>query len=298
MKKAVVGRTIGTVLGTLAVVVGLAGCGSSNGSSNGPVVTMKGNNISQAKYYKALKQDSTAKTVLQKLIVLQSLENSYGKKVSSKTVNKDYETYENQYGDNFSSILKQNNMTKKQFKQQIRTNLLMQQAVEANVTVTDKDLKAQFKDYQPKVQVAEITLKSEKDANKVLKQAQKKNADFAKLAKENSTDTSNLNEGGKLPAFNNMNTTLDKNFTKAAFALKTGEVAKSPVKTSSGYQIIKMLKNPGKGRWQDHKAELKSQILAKDQQDSKVMKKILSKLFKDNDVKIKDSDVNDALAGY
>ncbi|GEN94180.1 peptidylprolyl isomerase [Pediococcus ethanolidurans] len=297
MKMSSLKKIIAITFGTIIIAAGLTGCGNGN-SKDKTVVSMKGSDISQSQYYKALKQDSSAKTVLQKLIVTKSLENEYGKKVSKSDVNKVYTTYENQYGDNFSSILKQNSYTKKQFKQQLRENLLMKKAVKASVKITNKDLKKQFKVFEPKVQVAEITVKTESEAKKILKKSQANNADFAKLAKEYSTDTSNLNNGGKLPAFDNTNTSLDAAFTKAAFTLKTGEIYKSPVKTSSGYEIIKMIKNPGKGKWQDHKTELKAQILAADQQDSKVMKKVLSKLFKENDIKIKDSDLKDALAGY
>ncbi|MCP6645944.1 peptidylprolyl isomerase, partial [Klebsiella pneumoniae] len=80
--------------------------------------------------------------------------------------------------------------------------------------------------------------------------------------KKYSTDTTTKNDGGKLSAFDNTNTSYSSKFLTAAFKLKNGEYTTSAVKTSNGYEIIRMIKNPGKGKMSDHTADLKKQIWA------------------------------------
>lgn len=59
------------------------------------------------------------------------------------------------------------------------------------------------------------------------------------------------NDGGKLAAFDNTDTSLDSTFKKAAFGLKQGSFSTTePVKTEYGYKAIYSIKNPGKGKCQ------------------------------------------------
>ena len=62
-------------------------------------------------------------------------------------------------------------------------------------------------------------------------------ADFATLAKEYSDDAKSKKKGGSLGFFNRKK--MVPEFSEAAFSLKLGEIS-DPVKTSSGYHIIKV----------------------------------------------------------
>ncbi|GAF39622.1 peptidylprolyl isomerase [Agrilactobacillus composti DSM 18527 = JCM 14202] len=269
-----------------------AGC-----SNNNTVATTKGGKITKDDYYNEMKKSSAGKSTLQTMIITQVLEDQYGKKVSDKQVTKEYNKYKDQYGSSFSSLLQQNGMTTASFKKNIRTNLLTEAALKANKKVTNANLKTQWKSYEPKVTVAHIVVSSEDAANDIINQLNS-GAKFADLAKKSSTDSATKNNGGKLPAFDNTDTSMDSATKKAAFKLKNGEYTKTPVKTESGYEVIEMIKNPGKGKMSDHTAELKTQLYNKWMQDSTVMQGVIAKSLKKGNVSIKDNDMKDILAGY
>ncbi len=121
---------------------------------------------------------------------------------------------------------------------------------------------------------------------------------FKKLAKSKSTDTSNKSDGGVVSAFDNTDTSLDSAYKKAAFKLKTNEYTTSPVKTDSGYQVIYMVKNPGKGTEKQHTADLKDQIITEDMSNSTKLHSVVTKVLKKGNVSIKDSDLKNILDDY
>ena len=213
----------------------LAACG------NKAVATTSGGKITESEYYSSMKATSNGKQVLQQMILDKVLQKEYGKQVSDKQVNAEYNSYKSQYGSQFSAILQQNGLTEKTLKQQIRSNLLLQAAVRDYSHITNKQINKQWTKYQPKVQTAEILVGSKSEAEDIISQLNDSDnayKTFKKLAKSKSTDSSNKNQGGKVPAFDNTDTQLDSAYKKAAFKLKTGEYTKTPVKTDDGYQVI------------------------------------------------------------
>ncbi len=281
----------------LLLTVTLAGCGSQT------VATTNGGKITESAYYSSLKGTSSGKQVLQQMILNKVLEKQYGSNVSKSAVNKQFNTYKSQYGSSFKSVLSQSGMTESSLKTEIRSNLLLKEAVKDNVTVTDAQLKKQFKSYEPKVTVAHILVSKKSTAQTIisdLKDTKKSNltSEFTKLAKKYSTDTATKNKGGKLSAFDSTDTSLDSTFKKAAFKLSTDEYTATPVKTQYGYHVILMLKNPGKGTIKEHKAELKKQIIDNDMNDSTVLHNVVAKVLKKGNVSIKDNDLKNILSDY
>lgn len=284
-------------LAGLLLTVTLAGCG------NQTVATTSGGKITESAYYSSLKGTSSGKQVLQQMILNKVLEKQYGSKVKKSAVTKQFNTYKAQYGSSFKSVLAQSGMTESSLKTEIRSNLLLKEAVKDNVTVTDAQYKKQFKSYEPEVTVAHILVSKKSTANTVindLKDTKKSDmtSEFTKLAKKYSTDTATKTKGGKLSAFDSTDTSLDSTFKKAAFKLKTGEYTATPVKTQYGYHVILMLKNPGKGTMNQHKAELKKQIIDNDMNDSTVLHNVVAKVLKKGDVSIKDNDLKNILSDY
>lgn len=121
---------------------------------------------------------------------------------------------------------------------------------------------------------------------------------FKSLAKKYSLDTATKNKAGKLPAFDSTDNTLDSSFKTAAFKLKTGEVTSTPVKSQSGYHVIKMINHPAKGKFADHKKAIDNEIYASMAQDQATMKDVISTVLKRADVSIKDNDLKDVLSSY
>lgn len=182
--------------------------------------------------------------------------------------------------------------------------MLLQEAVKANTKIDKKALNKQWKAYEPKVTVAHILLKDDangkKQAQTVIDSLKQDGSykNFKALAKKYSTDEQTKNNGGKLPAFDNTDTSLVGSFKNAAFKVAQGKFTTEPVKTDYGYHVIYSVKNPGKGKMSDHKAELKEQILNSKMQDQAYMQKIISKELKNGKVNIKDNDLKDILADY
>lgn len=268
------------------------------------VATTSGGKITESEYYDKMKKTDSGKQQLQQMILDKVLEGNYGKKVSDKKVDKQFNAAKKQYGSSFNAVLQQSGFTKSAYKEQLRSSLLLQEAVKANTKITNKALKKQWKSYEPKITVAHILLKGnaagKKQAETIIASLNKDGSykNFKALAKKYSTDTQTKNNGGKLPAFDNTDTSLVGAFKNASFKIQQGKFTTEPVKTSYGYHVIYSIKNPGKGKMSAHKAELKKQILNNKMQSSTYMQKIISKELKKGKVNIKDNDLKNILSDY
>ena len=106
---------------------------------------------------------------------------------------------------------------------------------------------------------------TDKEKAELLKKAKdllakaKKGEDFAKLAKENSDDSS-ASEGGVVPITNN--DTVYEEYMNAVLKLKAGKIYDSVVETQAGYHIIKLDSIDKEGRLTD-KNEIATYVNAK-----------------------------------
>lgn len=123
---------------------------------------------------------------------------------------------------------------------------LIQQAYllkEIDKKITPEALKARYDKFvketppEEEVHARHILVKTEDEAKKIIAELAK-GGDFAKIAKEKSTDTASGPQGGDLGFFKKGEMVAE--FADAAFAMKKGEVSKTPVKTQFGYHIIKV----------------------------------------------------------
>ncbi|HTH99690.1 MAG TPA: peptidylprolyl isomerase [Acidisoma sp.] len=111
--------------------------------------------------------------------------------------------------------------------------------------ITPEAIKAVYdKDYADKPGVEEvharhILVKTQKEAQDIIKQLDKdKGANFAELAKKDSTDPGSAN-GGDLGWFKK--TDMVPEFADAAFAMKDGQITQTPVHTQFGWHVIQVL---------------------------------------------------------
>ncbi len=133
--------------------------------------------------------------------------------------------------------------------------VLDQNAVTPNISVSDEDIKAYYEQNQARYRQEEqrrashilVAVESgaseaareeaRKKAQALAEQAKAPNADFAKLARENSQDPGSAGNGGDLDWFGRG--MMVKPFEDTAFALKEGEVSEV-VPTDYGFHIIKL----------------------------------------------------------
>jgi peptidyl-prolyl cis-trans isomerase C len=106
--------------------------------------------------------------------------------------------------------------------------------------VTDEAVQKRYQAYLKtqktgeEVRARHILVKTEAEANAIIAQL-KKGADFAKLAREKSTDGSKV-QGGDLGWF--AKGEMVPEFDKVVFTLKKGEYTKKPVRTQFGWHVI------------------------------------------------------------
>ncbi len=152
--------------------------------------------------------------------------------------------------DNFSSpeefteVLKANNITLTQLKDDIKRQLMINKILEKTknqVTITDEELLKYYNEnkeslFEPeKVHARHILVETEEEANNLLLQLKEGLTDFAELAKEKSIGPS-APSGGDLGFF--ARGQMVKEFEDAAFSLEPGEI-NDVVQTQFGYHIIK-----------------------------------------------------------
>ena len=291
MKKYI--RKAAAVIAVASMALSTAAC--SNGGKT--VASYKGGKITQQEYYDEMKKSQSGKTALANMIINRVLEQQYGNKVSKKQVDKQYNNYKKQYGSQFDAVLQQNGMTASSFKQNLKTNLLTEAALKDIKKISKSQEDKVWKDYQPKVKVQHILVSKKSKAEEITNEL-KNGKSFKSLVKKYSLDTGTKNNEGKLPAFDSADSSLDPAFKKAAFKLKTGETTKSPIKSQSGYHVIRMIKHPAKGTFASHKKEIDDQIYQTMSQDQQTMHDVLAKVIKKAGVDIKDKDLKDVLASY
>ncbi|SFJ58213.1 MULTISPECIES: peptidylprolyl isomerase PrsA [unclassified Bacillus (in: firmicutes)] len=254
----------------------LSACGTSD-----KVVTSKAGDVTKDDFYNAMKQQG-GKNVLRNLVMEKVFIKNYP--VKDDAVNKRFDEYKKQYGDQFSAALKQSGMTEKQLKETVRAELSMKEAVKKSIT--DKEIKD---NYKPEIKASHILVKDEATAKKV-KDELAQGKSFEELAKQYSEDPGSKEKGGDLGYFTSGK--MVKEFEDAAYKLKKDEVS-DPVKSQFGYHIIKVTDIKELKPLDQEKDRIKNELVDKKMQDPKFMNDLVTKEMKKADVKIEDKDLKD-----
>lgn len=282
-------------------IFALAAC--TGGSQD--IATMKGGTITVDDFYNQTKTNQQSQQFVQQMIILKVYDQKYGKDVSDKDVQAEFDKYEKiaeSQGTKLVDQLKQSGLTEKSFKTQIKQQLAYKAGIKAHIKITDEDLKTAWESFHPEVEAQVIQVATEDEAKEIKKQLDD-GGDFAKIAKEKSTDTTTSKDGGKV-TFDSQSETVAAAVKEAAFKLKDGEVS-APIQStdSTGYQsnftIVKMLKNKDKGNdMAPYKKELKKIAETTQENDQAFNQKVTSELLTEANVKIKDDAFKDVLAGF
>lgn len=290
------------LLATSAVAIfAIAGC--SNSSQD--IATMKGGAITIDDYFNEVKSQSTTQQALQQMIILKVFDDNYGKDVSDKDVQAEYDKMSKSYteqGQDFKDALKQSGYTEKSYKEIIKKNLAYQKGLESHMDITEAELKTAWESFHPEVEAQIIQVATEDEAKEIKKQLDD-GGDFAKIAEEKSTDTTTKEDGGKIK-FDSQTTAVPSQVQTAAYKLKDGAISEpiEAVNTSTyqtSYYIVKMIKNKDKGNDMDaYKSELEEIAKTTMGTDQTFVTKVIGDELKKANVKIKDDAFKDLLSAY
>lgn len=278
---------------TLLSVVALAACAKSG--SDKDIVTMKGDTITVGDFYDEIKYNQGAQQYLFQMTINKVFEKEYGSKVSDKDVEKKIDEQKKQLGEAFNSYLTQQGLTEETNKQQIRSNLLLEYAVDQAISkeLTDEAYKKAFETYTPEITANVIKLDSEEKANEVLASVKAEGADFAQIAKENSTDASTKENGGEIK-FDSGTTTVPTRVKEAASKLDVNGISDVVIdpasqKSAGAYYIVKVTKKEEKGSdWKKYEKRLKEILTAERKNDANFIRSIIAKAMTNANIKVKD----------
>lgn len=290
-------KKIGLASLSLVSALALAACDQAN--SGDAIVTGKDINITQEDFNQQLK-DTSGAAVLQQMVLSDVFEKEVGEdkaKELQDQAKQQMALLKQQYkeDDKFKTVLASSGFDSEEaYQEQLYYYQLMSAAVSQNIPVSDEEVKAAYDNYEAPIEVSHILVKDEETAKNLIQQLDD-GADFAELAKENSTDTSAAN-GGSLGEVSKGQ--MVKEFEDAAFQLDEGEYSKEPVKSEYGYHIIKVDKKKDKGSLEDEKGQLEDSIRQEKMQDTNTVKKVVQDLLNKYEIDIKDKDLENALDDY
>ncbi|MCG3088671.1 peptidylprolyl isomerase [Sporosarcina cyprini] len=280
MKKTLIAVSLATS------VLALSAC-SDKKASDEVIASTKYGNITQADFYEEMK-DAIGVQVVENMLLQKAIEHEY--KVDDKELEEAIKQQKDMYGDNFDLYLQQNGITEKFFEKNVKSQLLQKKLVDS-LKVTDEQIKTGIENAKTELHARHILVKDEKTAKEVL-QKLKDGGDFAKLAKEYSTEDKANETGGDLGWFGQGK--MVPEFEAAAYKLKKGEISE-PVKTSFGYHIIELL-DTRKVEIEKTDEELKAEV--EDNLTRAAFEARLKELLEKADVEIKEEEFQHALDAY
>ncbi len=147
----------------------------------------------------------------------------------------------------YKDELEKQGLTEEQVLKDLRARMVSEKVFEdvtSEVEVSDQDIQAYFEQNKEQFQqpasreVRHILVKSKARADQIHRQLEN-GGNFARLARQFSTDPASKNEGGRFTAQEGATVAP---FDKVAFQLDTGELAR-PVKTQFGWHIIEAVED-------------------------------------------------------
>lgn len=176
-----------------------------------------------------------------------------------------------QYGgmEALNEVLASSNLTVEDVKKDIKSNLILEKVLSKDIKVSEEEIKAYFDENkdsfvsEEQVEASHILLDTKEKADELLAQLEK-GADFAKLAKENSTDTASAAVGGDLGFFGKG--AMVEPFEDAAFAMEIGKM--EVVESEFGFHLIKVTdkKPAAEAKFEDAKEEIAESLISQKMQ--------------------------------
>lgn len=271
----------------LAVAFGIGGCvaGYALRDSQEPATlatTTYGSPITSDIYKTTVKDSTEAQSLLAQDIVNQVFAEKYASEVTDKDVDTEFASVKETYGDSFEEALTSSGFeTEKDFKDYLRTQLITQAGLKANIKVTDEDLKEAWSTFVPvqELKVATFATKEEAEAYK----KDPNNDKFKEYIKQVKAGTSD-NQAE-----------LTQETLEAALKLKEGDTSKvleTKGVTKTQYYVITSIKHVDKGNdMKPFEKELDTVVKTNKLNDQQASKDILKKVLKDANLTFEDKDL-------
>lgn len=279
---------------SLLAAFSLAAC---SGGDSETIATMEGGEITKEDLYEAMKP-VVGESMLQRLIIINVLDNEVGENNFAAEAEAETRTFMGNVGgeESMLGIIRQMGFsTIKDYQDQILINMLMEEALTKRTEITDADIEAYYETYVPNITASHILVEDKATAEDIIKQLDE-GADFATLAAEHSTDTSNAQNGGSLGSFGKG--AMVAPFEEAAFALESGEYSKTPVESEFGFHVILVEDNPEKGTLEEERENLREALLNEKLTDAAYLDETISAIMQDANIKISDDDLDHIMDAY
>ncbi|KIO58423.1 MULTISPECIES: peptidyl-prolyl cis-trans isomerase [Bacillus] len=280
-------RTIWTIiLGALlvcciAVAYTLTKSQAGASSSGESIATIGGKSVTREEWLKEM-EDQYGKSMLEDMInvrVVEQLAKKNNLKISKSEVDREFLLIKAVN----NSFYEDEHTTEKEWKDQIRYNILLEELLTRDIDISNKELKSFYNknkelyQFDDSYRIRHIVVKDEEEAREVLKEL-KGGSSFEAVAAERSTDRYTSPYGGDLGFVTEASDNIPSAYIEEAKTIKEDEWSQEPIKVSNGYAIIQ-LKEKLKARtfsFDEVKDQIRRQI-AMDQLGDKATVKTLWK---------------------
>lgn len=280
-------RTIWTIiLGALlvcciAVAYTLTKSQTGASSSGESIATIGGKSVTREEWLKEM-EDQYGKSTLEDMInvrVVEQLAKKNNLKISKSEVDREFLLIKAVN----NSFYEDEHTTEKEWKDQIRYNILLEELLTRDIDISNKELESFYNknkelyQFDDSYRIRHIVVKDEEEAREVLKEL-KGGSSFEAVAAERSTDRYTSPYGGDLGFVTEASDNIPTAYIEEAKTLKEDEWSQEPIKVSNGYAIIQ-LKEKLKARtfsFDEVKDQIRRQI-AMDQLGDKATVKTLWK---------------------
>ncbi len=205
------------------------------------------------------------KDVLKEMVdqkVIEEMAAKYKIKISTQDVDREFRMLQSTY----NSFSKQNVKNEKKWKEQIRSNLLLEELLTKDVEVSKDELESYYEKNKDLFNVpaayhlSHIVVSTQEEADQALQELVQ-GSNFSTLAMERSIEEFSANEGGDIGYISKEDERYPNDYIQVAKKLKTGAYSK-PIKVDQGYAILKLEgKISGKKyAFEDVKEQIRRQI--------------------------------------
>ncbi|MCY7916732.1 peptidyl-prolyl cis-trans isomerase [Bacillus vallismortis] len=284
-------RTMWTViLGALlvcciAVAYTLTKSQAGASPSGESIATVGSKSVTRQEWLKEM-EDQYGKSTLEDMInarVVEQLAKKNNLKVSKNEIDREFLLIKAVN----NSFYEDERTTEKEWKDQIRYNILLEELLTKDIDISNKEMKSFYNknkelyQFDDSYRIRHIVVKDEEEAREVLKEL-KGGSSFEAVAAERSADRYTSPYGGDLGFVTEASDNIPSAYIEEAKTLKEDEWSDEPIKVSNGYAVIQ-LKEKLKARTFSYD-EVKDQIRRQIAMDQLGDKATVKTLWKEADV--------------